>query len=241
MDAAADDDSASIYGLQSRRDKLARRGEYDRSVKLDRWQLIAVQSRRSAQSYCKPLRFVVARAGKRVDFPVLMARDLRNDMSCGTEAVNAQPFGITGFDQAAVADQSRAKKGRCLGVAIEIRDRKTKPLVDYRELRISTIEGVTGESSFVAEIFPIGFAVAANATSPAEPGNADASADGKSVGVRTGGFYGADNFVAEYQRNLRAVKLSVKDVKIGSANGARTHTDQKLTFGGRRNRDLRRC
>lgn len=56
----------------------------------------------------KFLRFFVARASEGVNLTLLVSCHLRDDMSSGAEAVDAEPLAASGFDQATVTNQSGA-------------------------------------------------------------------------------------------------------------------------------------
>src|SRR5919197_262304 len=99
--------------------------------------------------------FASARKAMGTSGPTLMARDLRDDVGRGAEAVQAQPVGVAGQTQGAVADQPGAEKRRSLAVRIRIRDGKAEALVGDDELRIAPVDVIARETGVVAEVLAL--------------------------------------------------------------------------------------
>ena len=74
-----------------------------------------------------------------------MQRDLRDDVRRGAEAVQAEPLGVAGEAQRAIADQPRAQERRRLEVAEAVRDRKAEALVGDSPLRVAAVDVVARE------------------------------------------------------------------------------------------------
>ena len=115
VDAGADDGAALRDGRERRRDELAGRGEDDRRVELLGRRARAGPLR--AERAGERLRLVVALARHGEHAAALAPRDLRDDVRRGAEAVQAEPLGVAGEAQRAVADQPGAEERRRLEVA----------------------------------------------------------------------------------------------------------------------------
>src|SRR5438093_1571369 len=86
----------------------------------------------------------------------------------GAKAIQPQPPRVACHPQGACSDEPRAQKGRDFGVRVAIGERKAVALVGDRQLRVSAVDLVPGESRLVAEILPPRAAVFANAAGPAQ-------------------------------------------------------------------------
>ena len=122
------------------------------------------------------LRRVVAGAREREHAPALVAGDLADDVRGGAEAVEAEPLGVAGHPQRAVADQPGAQQRRGLEVRVAVGDREAEARVGDRVLGEAAVEVAAGEARAVAQVLAAGAAVAARAAGPAQPRHADALA-----------------------------------------------------------------
>ena len=163
-----------------------------------------------------------------------MVRDLHRDMSGGTEAVEAEPVGVAGQAQGAVADEAGAQKRCRRHVAILRRQGEAKALVRHRIFGIAAVDVVAGEARLGAEILAAPAAKGALAAGPAEPGHPDARAGRKRRHLRPGFDHRADDLVARDQRQLGVRELAVEDVEIGTADPARVHANEHLVGPGPR-------
>ena len=152
-----------------------------------------------------------------------MPSDLGDDVRGGPEAVEPEPLCVPGEVERAVADQAGAEERRGLLVRVAGREREAVARVRDRLLRIAAVDVVAGEARVVAEILLSGAAVAAFAVRPREPRNADARAFALALD------HGADDLVAEDERQLRVGELAVSDVQIGAANAAGVHAQAHLS------------
>ena len=72
-------------------------------------------------SSANALRLLVARAREGEHAPPLVERHLGDDVRRGAEAVDAEPLGVAGQPQRAVADQAGAQERRRLDVVVAVR------------------------------------------------------------------------------------------------------------------------
>src|SRR5207247_10392400 len=138
----------------------------------------------------------------------------------GAEAVQAEPLGVPGRPQRAMADQAGAEERRRLLVGVALGNRKAEALVGDGVLGVAAVEVVAGEPGLVAEILAPARAVAAAAVRPSQPGDAQTAA---------ARLLDADDLVARNERELRARPLSVDDVQVCAADPARQHADAQPT------------
>ena len=82
--------------------------EDDRRVQGLRRRFIGTASPFRAEPTREILRGHVARSCEREHFAALVARDLRNDVRGGSEAVNPKSFRVARFAQTSISDQTRA-------------------------------------------------------------------------------------------------------------------------------------
>ena len=216
---------------ERRRHELADRREDDRRVELLRRRLVRppAHSRRArARTPAPPRR--PARV-KREDAPALVARDLRDDVRRGAEAVEAEPLRVAREPQRAVADQPGAEQRRRLHVGVAVRDREAEALVGDRVLRVAAVEVVAGEARAVAEVLAARAAVAARRrrSSRATARRARSAAARRPL---------ADDLVAGHERQLRVRQLAVDDVQIGAAHAAGVDAHQHLPRPRLGNRQL---
>ncbi len=169
---------------------------------------------------------IVAGPGEGENLPALMARHLGDDMGGGAEAVDADPLGVAGQPQGAVADQPGAEQRRRRDIAEGRVDREAIALVGDRQLGIAAIDLVAGEAGMVAQILTAATAAIADAAGPAEPRHADPVAEREVVGIGAPLNDHADDLMARHQRQFRLRQLAVEDVQIGTAHRARLDRDQ---------------
>ena len=111
MDAGADHRTALADGAQRHRHELARRSEDDRGVELLGRLGGGVARPDGSEPKGESLRCVVTRAREREDAAPLAARDLRDDVRRGAEAVEADPLGVAGAQERAIADEPAQRSG----------------------------------------------------------------------------------------------------------------------------------
>ncbi len=146
---------------------------------------------------------------------------MRDQMRSVAKPVNAQTASLPGFAITAITNETGAKERRCLHIAVSIRQVKAKPCVGGCILGVTAIDGVTGETRVVAEIFPMRSAVRALAIGPAQPGNAHAIANLKFwIRLLADLLNTPYDLVAGDQRQLRFGQLAINHVKICATHGA---------------------
>ncbi len=151
-------------------------------------------------------------------------RQLRDDVSGGSEPVEAEDLAVAGCPQSAVADQPRAEKRRKLLVGGAIGKRQAVARVGDDLLRVASVERVAREARSVAQILAPGPAVTAGAARPAQPRDADPQAGRELAALEDG----AHDLVTEDEGQLRVEQLAVADVEIGPADPAGADTDSHL-------------
>jgi hypothetical protein len=219
VDAGADDGSARCRHAESSGDELAGRCEDDRGAKLLRRHGVASAGPVGAELAREALPGLVGRTRERECAAALVAGDLEHDVCGGSEAVQAERVSVACEAKRAVADQPGAEERRRLLVPIAVWDREAEALVRDGVLGEAAVQVVAGEASPLAEVLAARTAVAARAARPAEPRNPDAGAalDG-----------GADDLVAEDERELRISQIAVRDVEVGATDAAGTDRHENL-------------
>ena len=152
MDAAADNDAAFADRFERLGYELAGGSEDDRRVQSCWRRFVRTAGPGCAEIQGEFLRCGVTCPGERVNFPLLIFCDLRDDVGCGAEAVKTKPFPVACFDQASITDETRAEQRRSFRITVEIGDWKTVSLISDRVFRVSAVERVAGKSCQVAEI-----------------------------------------------------------------------------------------
>src|SRR5262245_66693338 len=105
-------------------------------------------------------------------------------------------------------------------VVIAFGYRKAIALFGKGVFRVAAVDLISGKASEVAEVFAAGNAVAAGATGPAEPGDADAVARLKALDPLAIAGHTADDFVAGNQWQLGLGQFAIDDVQISAAYAA---------------------
>src|SRR5262249_42978740 len=102
---------------------------------------------------------------------------------------------VAGFDERTITNKPGAEQGSRLRIGIKSGDWETESMIRDGVFGITAVQRVTGEQRAVAKIFATGIAILANATGPAQPGHADASADFEIHDFVSNGGNMADDFV----------------------------------------------
>ena len=176
MNIAAHHHAALFQRSQRLNDEWTHRREDDGGIKALRRKLIRIAGPERAQFARELLGLAVAGPREGVNLASLMPRHLRDDVSCGAESVNAQPFCVAGLHQRAIASQTGAKQRHSLGIGIKTRQWKTEPFVCQREFRVAPIQRIAGEAGLLTKVLATGTAKAAFATRPTQPRNTHARA-----------------------------------------------------------------
>jgi len=145
----------------------------------------------------------------------------------GPETVEAEVTGVAGGDERAVADEPRAEERR-RRVGHPVGEREGVPLVGDRVLGVAAVHAVPREARPRAQVLAPRPAVAALAARPRQPWHADAAARREALGTVASLGHGADDLVAEHQRQLRVRELAVGDVEVGAADPTGVHAQQEL-------------
>ena len=135
---------------------------------------------------------------------------------------------VAGHAQCSKADQSRAEQRRRFGVGIALGNAKTVASIGNSIFGIAAVDLVPGKARRGAEVFLAAAAKLAFAAGPSEPGNADPIAERKIAAASTERDDITDDLVTEHERQFRFRQLSIDDVKVGAANPARCHADQRV-------------
>src|SRR5262249_27624988 len=96
----------------------------------------------------------VTRPRKHKQFAPFVQCNLRDQMRSIAKPVNAEPTRISRFPIGAVTDQAGAKQRRYLNIIVTVRQMKTVSRIGNREVGVTAIDGVTGETRVIAEILP---------------------------------------------------------------------------------------
>jgi hypothetical protein len=112
VDPGADDHAALGERAQCNGDERADRSENNGPVELLGRRFVRPTRPLGTKVARKALTLLIARSRERVHAPPLMARDLRDDVRRGAEAVQPEPFGFPSQAKRAIADEAGAQK-RC--------------------------------------------------------------------------------------------------------------------------------
>src|SRR6266540_2581232 len=228
VDAGADDRPAGRGRAERSRDERSDRGEQDRGVERLGRRLTGRARPLRPERAREGLGLGVASAREREDALARVARELRDDVACRAESVQAEPLGVAHGSPGAVADEAGAEERRGLGIGIAVRDREGVPRVHHGCLREASVEVVPGEARPLAQILAPRAAGAADAARPAEPRDADAVAGREPTGARAECLDPPHHLVPEDERQLGMWQLAVDDVEVGAADAARGDLDPEL-------------
>ena len=152
----------------------------------------------------------------------LVRRHLTDLVRRRAKAVEAEPLGVAGHAQRAVADQAAAQQRGELVVGRPLGQRQAEALVGDGQLRVAAVDVAPGEAGVDAQVLAAAAAIAARAVGVAQPGHAEAPA-----------VLGAtDDLVAEHDRELGGVDLTVAQVQVGAAHRAGGDRQQQLAGAG---------
>ena len=176
----------------------------------------------------------VAGAGEGIDALALMDGDLRDDMGGRAEAIEADRLAVAGHAVGAMADETGAEQRRGFGVAVFLRQMEAVAPVGDDVVGIAAVDIAAGEMRRVAEILHARQAVVAMAAGPAEPGHADARADGEVADAFAQRLDAADDLVTGHDRIARLRQFAIGDVQVRAAHATGKNTNQDLTGTGLR-------
>jgi hypothetical protein len=180
----------------------------------------------------------VAGLGKSEQLAALVARDLGNEVGRRPEAVQAQPPRVPRHHQRAVADQPGAQQRRRLGVAVARGQGEGVAVVGDGVLGVTAVDLVAGEAGVRTEVLAARAAVRASAARPAEPRHAHAVARREALDALALADDGADDLVAEDERQPGVGQLAVGHVQIRAADATGVDPDQHLIGARLRRRQL---
>ena len=142
----------------------------------------------------------VTRNGEGVDFLAIMDRYLGSNVSCGPEPIDTQVFDAFARQAVgAVTDQTGAKQGSGLDMAVGSRQREAVVLISDGEFGKAAVEGIPGETGVVTEIFPAFEAIAAATAGSAQPGDTDTVPGLEPRNSGANCQHGADDFMSQDQ------------------------------------------
>ena len=187
------------------------------------------------------LGFQISRRGERENALSLMNRNLCDDVGGRSESVNSKTLhGFSRHPVGPVPDQARAKQRRSVYVGHPFGERKTKPLVRNRVLRVPTVDIVAGKKGVVAEVFLAPPAEPALAAGIAKPRHSHALTGAMILCAPPSLHHCSNDLVSNDQGQLGLGQLAVNDVKIRAADSAGAYFDQHLIRSGLRDRNIRR-
>jgi hypothetical protein len=109
---------------------------------------------------------------------------------------------------------------------------KTESSIGNGKLGVAAIDGVTGKTRPIAQVFPIRSAIGAFAIRPAKPGNADTVTNFEfRTYLFSYLFHSPNDLVTWYEREFRVWKFSIHHVKIRPAHGTCRDPNEQLSFG----------
>jgi len=146
VDPRADDRSSFGDDPQRGRHQGADRREDQRGVERLRWCGIRAARPDRAEPARKRRGRRVAGTGEGVDRAPLVERHLRDDVSGGAEPVEADPLGVPGRPQRAVADEAGTEERRRLLVGVLGRQREAEAVIGHGEFGESAIQLIAGEA-----------------------------------------------------------------------------------------------
>src|SRR4030095_8674406 len=145
-------DSTFPHGLQSCGNEVAGRSEDECGVEGFGRQVFGVISPNSAEAAGELLCFRVAGTCKGKDFATFEPGYLYGDVGGGAESIESDASGVAGFAQSAIADEAGAEE-RCRCDVVEpAGEVEAESSVNDGEFRVTSVDGVTGELSVIAEI-----------------------------------------------------------------------------------------
>src|SRR5262249_10502096 len=124
----------------------------------------------------KPLSFQVFLFSECKHRSSISARHLREDVSRGAEAVQADRLRIAALGVAAIPDQARAQERRGVRVVVALGNRHAVAFIGDDLVRVAAVQVAAGEPRPVAKVLAVAAAVRAYAAGPAEPRHAYARA-----------------------------------------------------------------
>ena len=219
-------------GGECRGDEAADRGEDQGGVELGGRGRVGVAGPGRTHRAGEVLGGRVAGAGEGEELAALVPGDLGHDVGGGAEAPDAEAAGVAGHAQGAQADQAGAQQRGGLGVVVAVGQGEAVGGVGDGELGVAAVQRVAGEARRVAQVLAAGAAVGAGAAGVAEPGDADAPADGERGGAGAAGQHLAHDLVAGDQGQLGMRQLAVDDVQVGAADRAGLDPHQDLARAG---------
>ena len=147
-------------------------------------------------------------------------KDANGKRGGAAEAVEADALAaLDGGDaQAAEANDAGAEQRGGEDGIETVGERVGKISADGSELGVAAVDRVAGEDGMVAEVLHVVTAKPAVAVDAADPGDADAHADGRGCGCAFNDF--ADNLMAGDDARMEGRKVALDDVEIGAADAA---------------------
>jgi len=174
----------------------------------------------------------VSRSGEGEYGSPLPNRDLRDDMGCGAEAIEAEFLSIAGDVQRPPADKPSAEQWRKRHVGAGFAQREGEARIGDCSGGKTTIARVSGEDRMVAQVFPVYAAIGTEAAGVAEPWDTDAFAHRQPFHAGSDRIDPADDFVARDDWRLRVCKFPIDHMQIRPADAARCHLDPNLPRPG---------
>src|SRR5438876_8016896 len=178
------------------------------------------------------------RSCKHVRFAAFMAGKLEHQMRRSAESIEPETrVGVSAAQTIrTIADHTRAKQRSRILVRKILGNRMRKIFANHGMLTIASIDVVSGELRVIAEILKPVAAVATNAISRVQPGNAHAISLLYDSDVWADGIHNSDDLVTRNDGKFRQREVSLHNVQIRVADSAAAylHANFSRTRDGKR-------
>jgi hypothetical protein len=158
----------------------------------------------------------------------LVARHLNQDVSCRAESVKTKALGVTRHSESAISNKPRAKQRGRLQVGIAFRNWETEPAIGHNVFSVTSIDLVTCELGFVAEVFASGLTVRTMAAGSTQPRNSNSVSESETFHLFPCRRHPTYNLVPWNERKFWVRELTVGHMQVSSADGAGIHPHHNL-------------
>ena len=166
--------------------------------------------------------------GEGVEAAALKADDLREDMRCGAESVQADVLRFGAHAERPESDQSTAEQRRQAGRRRGLVDGEAVAGVRSQVFGVSARPGIPREARPIAEVLEPAAAIPAALARVPQPGHADALPRRKRIGRRSD--HRAHDLVSGDDGIGNIGKLAVQQVQVRAAHRAGLYPDEHLSL-----------